>query len=278
MSRRGRRCASRSAARRRSCSSAGSSRSSSARWCSALVARGVAREARAQRAADLAALAGARAMHDAYARLFEPVFADRARPDPRHLEQGAYLALGRGGGRARSRRPTAPARARRVPGRATRSRPSACGSPCATASRSATGDARRTRRSRRAPRRSSRRPGRARGRRAAATPARSPTARASAMRPDVARAFDRMERAARADGVALIDHQRASAPTPSRPCSSPRHPDPSWVAPPGSSLHRLGTELDLGPPARVRLAGGATPRASTSSSATRGSPGTSATR
>jgi soluble lytic murein transglycosylase-like protein len=28
-----------------------------------------------------------------------------------------------------------------------------------------------------------------------------------------------------------------------------RHPDPKWVAPPGQSLHRLGTELDLGPPA-----------------------------
>ena len=28
-----------------------------------------------------------------------------------------------------------------------------------------------------------------------------------------------------------------------------RHPDPRWVAPPGRSLHRLGTELDLGPPA-----------------------------
>jgi soluble lytic murein transglycosylase-like protein len=27
-----------------------------------------------------------------------------------------------------------------------------------------------------------------------------------------------------------------------------RHPDPRWVAPPGRSLHRLGTELDLGPP------------------------------
>jgi len=26
------------------------------------------------------------------------------------------------------------------------------------------------------------------------------------------------------------------------------HPDPRWVAPPGRSLHRLGTELDLAPP------------------------------
>ena len=28
-----------------------------------------------------------------------------------------------------------------------------------------------------------------------------------------------------------------------------RHPDPKWVARPGTSLHRNGTELDLGPPA-----------------------------
>ena len=68
------------------------------------------------------------------------------------------------------------------------------------------------------------------------------------MRPDVARAFDRMERAARARRDRAADHERRSAPTPSRRSSSPRHPDPRWVAPPGRSLHRLGTELDLGPP------------------------------
>jgi LAS superfamily LD-carboxypeptidase LdcB len=28
-----------------------------------------------------------------------------------------------------------------------------------------------------------------------------------------------------------------------------RHPDSRWVAPPGTSLHRNGAELDLGPPA-----------------------------
>ena len=67
------------------------------------------------------------------------------------------------------------------------------------------------------------------------------------MRPDVARAFDRMEAAARADGVRLIvtsgyrsDAEQAELYT--------RHPDPKWVAPPGKSLHRWGTELDLGPP------------------------------
>src|ERR671931_820147 len=68
------------------------------------------------------------------------------------------------------------------------------------------------------------------------------------MRPDVALAFDRMDRAARADGVALVitsafrsDAEQAEL--------WRRHPDPRWVAPPGTSLHRNGTELDLGPPA-----------------------------
>jgi hypothetical protein len=31
-----------------------------------------------------------------------------------------------------------------------------------------------------------------------------------------------------------------------------RHPDPRWVAPPGRSLHRCATELDLGPPSAYR--------------------------
>ena len=58
------------------------------------VARGVAQEAAAQRAADLAALAGARAMHAATPRLFEPPLVD-GRPNPRHLDRAAYLGLAR---------------------------------------------------------------------------------------------------------------------------------------------------------------------------------------
>ena len=68
------------------------------------------------------------------------------------------------------------------------------------------------------------------------------------MRPDVAQAFDRMERAARADGVALIiaSAYRSDA---EQAVLFRAHPDPKWVAPPGTSLHRFATELDLGPPA-----------------------------
>ena len=69
---------------------------------------------------------------------------------------------------------------------------------------------------------------------------------AERMRPDVARAFDRMERAARADGINLMITSafRSDA---EQAVLYARHPDPRWVAPPGRSLHRLGTELDLGP-------------------------------
>jgi hypothetical protein len=66
------------------------------------------------------------------------------------------------------------------------------------------------------------------------------------MRPDVAAAFDRMTAAAAADGVDLIvvsgfrsDAEQAEL--------FAAHPDPQWVAPPGQSLHRCATELDLGP-------------------------------
>jgi D-alanyl-D-alanine carboxypeptidase-like protein len=68
------------------------------------------------------------------------------------------------------------------------------------------------------------------------------------MRPDVAVAFDRMAAAARKEaGLALLvtsgfrsDAEQARL--------FAAHPDPKWVAPPGTSLHRYGTELDLGPP------------------------------
>jgi hypothetical protein len=67
------------------------------------------------------------------------------------------------------------------------------------------------------------------------------------MRPDVAIAFDRMAATAAGAGVSLIvvsafrsDAEQAQL--------FAAHPDPKWVAPPGQSLHRLATELDLGPP------------------------------
>jgi soluble lytic murein transglycosylase-like protein len=68
------------------------------------------------------------------------------------------------------------------------------------------------------------------------------------MRPDVAQAFDRMAAAARADGIALLISSglRTDA---EQAVLWAQHPDPKWVARPGTSLHRFGTELDLGPAA-----------------------------
>jgi LAS superfamily LD-carboxypeptidase LdcB len=66
------------------------------------------------------------------------------------------------------------------------------------------------------------------------------------MRPDVALAFDRLDAAAKRGGVALmiVSAFRSNA---EQARLFAAHPDPKWVAPPGKSLHRLGTELDLGP-------------------------------
>jgi hypothetical protein len=67
------------------------------------------------------------------------------------------------------------------------------------------------------------------------------------MRPDVAQAFDRMAAAARRDGIALsITSAFRSDAEQARLFAA--NPNPKWVAPPGTSLHRYGTELDLGPP------------------------------
>src|SRR5919197_513071 len=67
------------------------------------------------------------------------------------------------------------------------------------------------------------------------------------MRPDVAQAFDRMAAAARREGhyLIVVSGYRSDA---EQARLFAAHPDPKWVAPPGKSLHRLGTELDLAPP------------------------------
>jgi len=66
------------------------------------------------------------------------------------------------------------------------------------------------------------------------------------MRPDVAAAFDRMAAAAAQAGIVLVVNSgfRSDA---EQAALFAAHPDPTWVAPPGHSLHRCATELDLGP-------------------------------
>jgi soluble lytic murein transglycosylase-like protein len=67
------------------------------------------------------------------------------------------------------------------------------------------------------------------------------------MQPVTATAFDRLAAAARADGV-LLSITSAFRSDAEQAKLFAAHPDPKWVAPPGRSLHRDGTELDLGPP------------------------------
>jgi hypothetical protein len=215
----------------------------------AAVGRGMTGEGDAQRAADLAALAAARAMHDTYTRLFEPVMLDH-RPNPQHLEKDAYLALGRTAAVETAQANGAPGATVRFPD----------GDTFAPVQVEVTvrrrfsvgeGDARRSVQIE------------ARGVAELAPPGGAsfpevatgggydgPLAyrQGKPMRPDVALAFDRMDRAARADGVALVINSAFRSDAEQAELWR-RHPDPRWVAPPGKSLHRNGTELDLGPPA-----------------------------
>jgi hypothetical protein len=211
------------------------------------IARGVGVQGRDQRAADLGALAGARAMRAAYYRLFELPAVD-GRANPRHLEKSDYLRRGRQAAVETARRNGAREIAVAFPDgreiapvriRVTVSDPAVI----------STGGRRHEA------------PVRARAEAELAPPGGGIQAMATGggyngplayrqgkpMRPDVALAFDRMAAAAAADGISLIvtSGYRSDA---EQAILFARHPDPRWVAPPGKSLHRLGTELDLGPP------------------------------
>jgi hypothetical protein len=210
------------------------------------VARAVGREGAAQRAADLAALAGARAMHGVYLRLFEPAWFGDA-PNPAHLERDAYLASGKAAAVATAARNGAREVAVSFPDGDSFA-PVRIRVAVREAIRIRRGDA-------------ERQVSVAAAATAELAPPSDPLAgfasgggydgplayrQGKPMRPDVAVAFDGMARAAHADGVDLLITSafRSDA---EQAILFARHPDPKWVAPPGKSLHRNGTELDLGP-------------------------------
>ena len=208
---------------------------------------------RTQRAADLAALSAARSMRDDFERLFTPSRLAGGSPNPAHLTKAAYLERasaaaaeaasrnGVGRGRLEVAFPDAgsfaPLRVRATVsadldagGRAGSvpvvARSTAEAVPPASGSG---GD----------------RPAIATGGGYS-----GPLAyrQGKPMRPDVAVAFDRLARAASSAGLSLIVNSgfRSDA---EQAALFAAHPDPKWVAPPGTSLHRCATELDLGPPA-----------------------------
>ncbi len=208
------------------------------------VAQGIGARSAAQRSADLAALAGARAMLDAHPRLFEPPVVDGV-ANARHLTREAYLQLAKdaaldvvarnGEGEASVSFPDADELAPvRIRVAVSRSVDVARGRALATTDVEATAEAEVS----------------AGSLYAAGTGGEyaGPFAvrQGQRMRPDVALAFDRLADAAAADGVALLISSawRSDA---EQAVLWARNPDPRWVAPPGTSLHRMGTELDLGP-------------------------------
>jgi Transglycosylase SLT domain/D-alanyl-D-alanine carboxypeptidase len=208
---------------------------------------------RHQRGADLAAMSAARAMADAYPRLFEPALLENGEPNPRHLSLTAYTGLARRAAIRAGRR-------NRVRVRAADVRfPNGSFAPTRVTVR-VRGRAEvrldRRRRARRIPVPARATAELAPGAGGPALPGQAsgggysgPLAyrQGKPMRPDVARAFDRMAAAARREaGLYLIvtSGYRSDA---EQARLFAGHPDPKWVAPPGKSLHRLGTELDLGP-------------------------------
>src|SRR5215207_1131915 len=233
---------------------------------------------RYQRAADLAAISAAQVMRDLYPRLFEPPFIEPDVPNPRHVEELEYRALAvvaairggrrngveiqaddvtfRGSGFAPTRvtvhvRGEVPVRVPAQP----RVRGEARGQPVGR-ERVRRGDSDRDA--------FVKVPIQARAT-AEILPGTGGTGlpdhasgggydgplayrQAKPMRPDVALAFDRMAAAARTQAGIFLSISSGFRSDAEQARLFAAHPDPKWVAPPGESLHRYATELDLGPP------------------------------
>ncbi|HEX7059555.1 MAG TPA: transglycosylase SLT domain-containing protein [Solirubrobacterales bacterium] len=211
------------------------------------IAGAITGKGRVQRAADLAAISAARSMRDDLPRLLSPPTLPNGLPNPLHMEKTAYLLRARGAASEAARAngvgsvrllvsfpdqdSFAPVRARAsvladVDTGAGRVRIQAVAVAEAAAPASAEGM-----------------PAMASGGGYV-----GPLAyrQGEGMRPDVAAAFDRMAAAAASAGISLVVNSgfRSDA---EQAALFAAHPDPQWVAPPGKSLHRCATELDLGP-------------------------------
>lgn len=214
------------------------------------IAGAVTGKGRVQRAADLAAISAARSMRDDLPRLLAPPTLPNGLPNPAHMEKVVYLL------RARWAAMRAAAANGVPPWRLRVGFPDWISFAPLRARAAVIADLRL--RQRRVPVEAS----------ALAEAAAPPTLgdpmpaiaagggyggplaylQGEGMRPDVAAAFGRMAAAAARAGIALaIDSAFRSDAEQARLYAA--HPDPRWVAPPGHSLHRCGTELDLGPSA-----------------------------
>ncbi|HEX6602206.1 MAG TPA: transglycosylase SLT domain-containing protein [Solirubrobacterales bacterium] len=212
------------------------------------IAGAVTGKGRVQRAADLVAISAARSMRDDLPRLLAPARLANGEPNPKHIGKAEYLA------RARTAALAAAGANQVDPGRVRIRFPDAASFAPVRAKVTIVAGLRAS--------------GGQRVEATAAAEAAAPygatsggeTGMASGggyggllmyrdgegMRPDAAAAYDRMAAAARVAGIALVvvsgfrsDAEQAEL--------FAANPDPTWVAPPGQSLHRCATELDLGP-------------------------------
>jgi soluble lytic murein transglycosylase-like protein len=211
---------------------------------------------RYQRVADLAAISAARVMRTSYPRLFQPPLLPDGLPNPAYMSKPQYLALARAAaGSAAVRngvrlgltdvtfpdlRSFAPTRVRVRLRRTVRLRLPSFGGRRSGSVKVA---ARATASIIPLPSAGSLLPSLGGGGYSGPLAMRQ----GRPMRPDTAAAFDRLAAAARAAGIYLSISSALRSDTEQARLFA-AHPDPKWVAPPGQSLHRNGTELDLGPP------------------------------
>jgi Transglycosylase SLT domain/D-alanyl-D-alanine carboxypeptidase len=204
---------------------------------------------RVQRAADLIAISAARSMRDDIALLLEPPRLPDGSPNPRHLSKAAYMARARAAALEAAERNGVAARRVRLSFPDGDSFAPVRAKAVVVASLEVGSDSQRVAASAIAEAGSS--SGSAGSMPPAATGGGYSGAlvyrQGEGMRPDVAAAFDRMMAAAARAGLSLVVNSgfRSDA---EQAALFAAHPDPRWVAPPGHSLHRCATELDLGPP------------------------------
>jgi Transglycosylase SLT domain/D-alanyl-D-alanine carboxypeptidase len=217
------------------------------------IAGAITGKGRAQRAADLAAISAARSMRDDLPRLLAPPALPNGLPNPSHIGKAAYLARARAAAVAVARANEVDEPRLRISFPDLRSFAPAQVRAVVMGSLDLTGSGQMARRTEIE----------ATAVAEAAAPAigagSMPTMASGGgysgplvyrtgegMRPDVAAAFDRMAAAAASAGLTLVVNSgfRSDA---EQAALFAAHPDPTWVAPPGHSLHRCATELDLGP-------------------------------
>lgn len=211
------------------------------------IAGAVTGKGRAQRAADLSAISAARSMRDDLSRLLAPSLLPNGLPNPRHLTKARYLQRARrtaleiatANGVAEPRLGVSfPDRGSFAPVRvqATVRAALEVGGDAEEVLASAVAEA------------GAQSSGGAAPTMATGGGYGGPLVyrQGEGMRPDVAAAFDRMALAASREGVVLVVNSgfRSDA---EQAALFAANPDPRMVAPPGRSLHRCATELDLGP-------------------------------